>query len=533
MAPKTLMISDAAYVAEFIRQAELTGLMRQRLVIPPDYMGLLMRNGEVIDAFKGANFSLGGFFSRVAKFFGSESQFGVLLADLKPFRMQLGFTALTRDKVEAAGVATLELQVDPDRCANVLGMMQVRQPLTKASVLERLRPHLVERVFAAVSARVDAAELRGNVGLQDLLQGEAMAEIERVAGSLGIVLRSATIEWATTAAERDEMKRAEIERQQAAMDFALETAKREMERAAETTTVRLKTEADLARLQAASEDELARMALDNELAFIDARETGQRAAEMKALAHEVELMRSERVAKFEEELAGAGHAVDVAAKRNELKRLELEIQALERRQQVELRRLEQMTDLDVAERGHEIGARNVERLQDVELKAERARVDNRVFEGDAEARRELEKLRLQAEERQAMMQAGQQMTPEQILAVNAGLSPEVANVLVEQAHAKAREAEGASSMALMREMVQQATEARISSDAQARHFFGQAIEGAVGAAQAGAGAGRSTGAPSAASGETAEPETIECPKCGRVQSAKARFCMGCGYQLQT
>ena len=69
-------------------------------------------------------------------------------------------------------------------------------------------------------------------------------------------------------------------------------------------------------------------------------------------------------------------------------------------------------------------------------------------------------------------------TPEQILAINAGFSPAVANVMIEQARSKATGA--AEQMALMREMIQQANDARVASEAQARHMFDSGMQGTVG-----------------------------------------------------
>ena len=118
-------------------------------------------------------------------------------------------------------------------------------------------------------------------------------------------------------------------------------------------------------------------------------------------------------------------------------------------------------------------------------------------------------------------------TPEQILAINAGFSPAVANVLVEQAKAKA--AEGTDRLALMREMIQQAQEGRVASEAQARHMFDSGMQGATGVAQ-GVGAAVS-GMAAPAMGEM-NATTAECPGCHRTIPITDRHCRYCGRQMR-
>jgi hypothetical protein len=121
------------------------------------------------------------------------------------------------------------------------------------------------------------------------------------------------------------------------------------------------------------------------------------------------------------------------------------------------------------------------------------------------------------------------MTPEQIMAINAGLSSDVANVLAERARADS--SGNQETMAIMREMVKAATDAQVRSEDQARAMFSMGMDGAVGVAR---GAGGGSGAPSDSNTPSSmNSGTVECPKCGREISAKARFCVGCGEALRT
>ena len=119
------------------------------------------------------------------------------------------------------------------------------------------------------------------------------------------------------------------------------------------------------------------------------------------------------------------------------------------------------------------------------------------------------------------------MTPEQILAVNAGLSPDVAAILAEQARGKSSANEDV--MAAMRQMVEAATSAQVRSEEQARSMFEMGMQGAVGVAQ-GAGGGTANAAPSPTS--SVGTAVIKCPKCSTENLATTNFCKNCGHKLR-
>jgi hypothetical protein len=163
-------------------------------------------------------------------------------------------------------------------------------------------------------------------------------------------------------------------------------------------------------------------------------------------------------------------------------------------------------------------------LQGLEMDIERDRLDRRIKEADKAHERDMDQRKLEAQREADRLVLGAKMTPEQILAVNAGLSPAVAKVLEEQA--KAQGVDKAAQMDLMRQMVEQANRQAVRSEEQARAMFQAGMNGAVGVA---AGAG---GKGNPVLGILAGDETVECPKCTRVNPAKAKFCVGCGEQLR-
>ncbi len=539
MAIKTLSLSSPALLAEYVHQSDLTGFFEQRLVAPPDHVAILVRNGELVDAYKGANFSIGGLFAGLRSKLTGSMHVRVLLADLKPFSLQSAFRAITKDKVEVAGVVTFELQLDPEKPLNIMGLVSPIGQLTREEILERFRPHLSDRVFEAVIGRVKAEELRGNTGLQDKLQGDVMREIERVAGDLGLIVRSVSVEWALSDAERDALKAAELDRQEEMLDGDLDRLRRRLERAAEATTVEVRTNVDLSKLKLESDDEVARLALTKEIEFIDTREAAQRRQELEALEHEIETLTKERLGRFENEQAEAGQRIDLARYGRALARVELEIDGMKQAHLAEMAKLgafteseieerRRMLELDISERASRQSRAHIEELARIEREGERHSVELEETSKEGDTRREIAKTRAEADSRLAMMKAAAGMTPEQILAINAGFSPAVAEVLAEQARAGASGRE--ETMAVMREMVQQASEARVSSEEQAREMFRMGMDGAARVAHGAGGKGQEPAGISASSAPTAA--TVECPTCGRENSAKAKFCVGCGGRLR-
>ena len=612
MKTEQLIVSDPRLLAEFIAPAEMKTFFEKRFEVPPDHLGMLMRNGQFVQAYRGAHFSVGGLFHQVKGLIGGSTSISLLIADLKTFQSFYQVTARTSDKVDIIGTVVLDLQINPEKPQNILGMMEQRRSLSKDEAAGRLQSHAWERVFEAAVGRVSASEVRGNKGLQDMIQADLMKECERIAGDLGLMVRAASVNWAINEVEKQEAARAAAERETARLEFEFENLKRDLEREHLSTTIRINYKQDLEKLNLNNEDDLKRLVLDNEIEFNDARETGARIAEMKVLQHEINKLKTERLAKFEGELQTATHdGVDLKVIHERKRTLERNTDQLDRSHQLTLRalerdydrethaltrdqrrddrefdregrklqreedrgnRLEDREDLKVQRRedrdyGYEtrekeLNTRVKEReynfdtrkkevdvvdkeeyarmarereadktaldklkgLAGLEAEQERERLTRRIREADAAHDRDMDQRKLEAQREADRMVLGAKMSPEQILAINAGLSPAVAKVLEEQA--KVQAADKTAQMDLMRQMVEQANRQAVRSEEQARAMFGAGMQGAVGVA-AGAG-GKGGGNGNAAPGEA----TVECPKCTRVNPAKAKFCVGCGEQLR-
>ena len=553
MATTNITLSDDHLLAEYVPIDSFKGILEQRLAIGPDMLAMLIKDGQIAEASAGAHFAVGGIWQTIKDAIGGRHALRLLIADLKPFQLTASASALTQDHVQIACEFTIDLQVNPEKAANVLGLMREHTAVTKASVLERLAPHFAERVLNAEVARVTALELRGNVGLQDLVQADVMKETERLAADIGLIARSVTVGWGTNEEEKNEILKRQQDREQQMLDRDFTFLNRQVERETQSTVVRLQADLTLEKTKELTQDELRRLVLANELNFVDARESGIRIQQMKALEHELQLNRTQRLDGLKTELEAAQHAIeltrsggarrdvelDIATReqmhllnvtriRSDIRGVERSIEDADRRQALALGRLEEMQRLEIAAKAHEDQIAAMRGLQNVELDGESIRVDIRIKGDEAEHRRKMDELRQAEEAALARIQALKDATPETILAINAGFSPQVANVLVEQARAKA--ADGAERMALMREMIQQAQEAKVASEAQARHLFDSAMQGNVGVAQ-GVGVAAAGAAPGVVSPDIALGNT-ECPGCHRVIPNSDRHCRYCGRQMR-
>ena len=605
MKTEQLTISDPRLLAEFIAPDAMKSFFEKRFEVPPDHLGLLMRNGQFVQAYKGAHFSVGGMFHQLKGLIGGSTSVSLMIADLKTFQQFYEVTARTQDKVDITGTVVLDLQINPEKAQNILGMMEQRRSLSKADAALRIQSHAWERVFEAAVSRVNANEVRGNKGLQDMMQADLMKECDRIAGDLGLMVRAASVNWAINEVEKQEASRAAAVRETDRLEFDFVTLKRDLEREHLTTVMKIGNKQALDTLELNNEDDLRRLVLSNEIEFSDARETGARIAEMKVLAHEIDMLKAERLAKFQGELQQATHdGVDLTLIHERRRVVERNTEQLDREHALVLRALEREYDresrgldrdenrstarydrdygletrglerteqrgnrlqdqddererrekeLNVAakERDHGFKGRKEEvdvvdkeeyariarqreadkaardklkDLQGLEIDIERDRLDRRIKEADAAHQRDMDQRKLEAQREADRLVLGAKMSPEQILAVNAGLSPAVAKILEEQA--KAQSVDKNAQMELMRQMVEQANRQAVRSEEQARAMFQAGMTGAVGVA-AGAG-GKAAPAGGAAPGEA----TVECPKCTRVNPAKAKFCVGCGEQLR-
>ncbi len=540
MASQPLVLSDPRMVAEFVRQSEFKGITEQRFAVPPDYAALLFVNGELKDTFKGGHFSVGGLMNALKGVIGGSQHVGMLLADLKPFSIEAEFEGVTRDHVETAGKLTIEMQVDPDHPSNILGMMHGvtrgnsddlgpgRKALSRLDIYNRIAEHMLVRVFQETLSKVDAADLRGNAGVQDKVQADMMTEVERIFGNLGLLVNAVSVNFAKNEVEREAMRRAKEDREEEAADFELARLKRQVERNDDAYEFQLKSDVDKAKLQSAAEDELERLALDSQVGLIDARNEHERRQSIEALGHEIKMLRSERVARFENEIAEADQIENLTRKMKKRRELELEIDEIEAKHTNAMKKAGAFTQADIDAHLQRQQHEHLKRMQELDHQNREFDVKLRIMEAKAQSDIVNAGKKTDADGKIDQIKALRGLSAAEIKAITAGLSPDVAKVLVEEARAQADGQSNAKVMEVMQQMVDAATASQIRSEQQARDMFSMGMAGAANVAQ-GTGHKAQPGAAPSADAGTAE---IECPKCGRKSPATSRFCMGCGNQLR-
>lgn len=583
--PTVVTLSDDSILAEYVNLEDFKGILEQRVAVGPDLLACLIRDGQIAEASAGGHFAIGGVWRTLKDAVAGQHAIRLLLADLKPFQLTTAASSLSRDNVPIVCEFVIELQVNPERPANILGMTPSHGILTKSSVLERLAPHLGERVLNAAVRQVDALDMRGNNGLQDKVQADAMREVERIAGDIGLMARVVSVNWGFNEEEKAQIEKRQHEREQEAIERDYQILNRSIQREAESTILKLTTDKDIEAAKVSTEDDLRRMILSNELNFVDARETGLRIQQLKQLEHELQLNRTQRLdglkAQLETEdhridmarsaaqrrgveldqvITERRHDVDVARVTTERRAVEMELDTQERqhsltaqkiqadirevqraieeadaRQRLNLQKLEEIQKLDIAARAHEDQIKTLRDVQQVDLEAEEARLGFEIKASDAKHRRTIEASKLESDSQIEKIKALRDASPEQIMAIQAGFSPQVADVMIQQARAQATDSQ--AQMALMREMIQQAQAAKVASEEQARHLFDSGMQGTVGVAQ---GVGLGVGAGAAGGGGRMHQQpglevmdgNTECPNCHRVIPTNERFCRYCGRQMR-
>lgn len=551
MESQPLVLTDPNMLAEFVRQNELKAFFEKRFAAPADLGAILFRDGAVIDGFKGTQFSVGGFWENVKGLIGGSHHYEILLVDLKPFQAVIPVRALSKDNVEIVGEATFELQINPDKPTNALGLMRGvsrnekdsddsksrassgRKALTVPDVIARLEPQFRERIFGAVIGRHNAEEIRGNRGLQDQIQADMMQEAERILGDLGVMVRNATTNWAANEVERLEFERARIARAEEMKDYQLELLKRQVSREADSTAFMLNTTRDQTMLQQANADELRHMVLNSEVAFIDARESHARRQEFEALQHEARIVIAENEAKQQIALGEIEDATAKTQATKSLREAEFDLKKFEtafRRQEMKLdadfRRDEALEEAksgaDVADVNRRRRADDFDQEMSEAEAAQKLALDGKARKNKIETDRmsdeadiDIRRQKADTESEVDKVLAYQGMTPEQLQAYLPSISRDAAEVAIAQAQAEGMSKE--EMLAFVRETTREGREHE-------HRMFETGMQGGAGMAAGLGGKGSGSGGGSA--------QTVECPDCKTVNSAKSKFCKTCSAQLR-
>ena len=78
MKTEQLVVSDPRLLAEFVAPGELKTFFEKRFEVPPDHIGLLMRNGQFVQSYKGAHFSVGGIVHQMKGLIGGSTSISLM-----------------------------------------------------------------------------------------------------------------------------------------------------------------------------------------------------------------------------------------------------------------------------------------------------------------------------------------------------------------------------------------------------------------------------------------------------------------------
>ena len=162
MAHPEWKIHGGETLAAYLPETELRGILEKRIAVPPDHAALLIRDGALVDALIGAQFSVGGLWQSLKGLIGGPHALRLLVADLKPFPVLVPLEGFTMDHVEIEAELAFELQLNPEKPTDIMGLVRDGRSVTRTDVFERVRPHLQERVLFHELVQHDAEHLRAN-----------------------------------------------------------------------------------------------------------------------------------------------------------------------------------------------------------------------------------------------------------------------------------------------------------------------------------------------------------------------------------
>jgi hypothetical protein len=237
----------------------------------------------------------------------------------------------------------------------------------------------------------------------------------------------------------------------------------------------------------------------------------------------LEVLNKQRLASYKKSLEDAQNDTERVAIRMQLTKIELEIDQMKEEQKLRLERLREEQAQDLADKIRKRQLEDMRALGVIDAEADervkKSARDDRML--DHEMALKAKELERQAEIDRLTLQS--KMTPDQILAISAGLSPDVARIFSERAKGEGVDFEKRE--ALLREMVQLSKEGRMASEDQARFFFDKAMQGVPGVA-----AGRN---PRQDEQPPDANDTVECSNCHKRTPVRDRFCRFCGNQMRS
>ena len=101
-----------------------SGFFKEMVIGPGEY-AVVIKNGRIVDVVtqKKLEGLSGGFLQILKNWLGGGEDLQVLIVDVRPKRVEVGFQGYTKDRVEVAGKANLLLRISPKDAVNVIKLM--------------------------------------------------------------------------------------------------------------------------------------------------------------------------------------------------------------------------------------------------------------------------------------------------------------------------------------------------------------------------------------------------------------------------
>ena len=369
----------------------------------PKRAALVIRDGKSLGVYNQARLRTGGtFFTWLKERAGEQPNYRMLLADGSPFTVELPFadgvrSVLTKDDQLLEGKVRVRLKVDVENLENLLGLMR-GQALLHVGDFERL---IADQVFTRVmvpQVKTHTAEqVRGNQGFQDKLRAESIREIEAAYGDVGVLVEDFAVDW-----ELSEEEKSRIESRLAgiAEDREIEAHERAL-RSTERQT----------ELESAKE-ELERNA--------------QHQSELKSIIQQKEAA-----------LANAASEIEQQKAQLDLRKVQIEMEAFE----AEHRRLQARLD-----REQQIALEEQDTLSALELKRKKREIEREDdhLRAQADHNRKMQTDEAERRHETDLVDRYRDLTPDQLLAIQAEKSPELARAMAEKFRAEAAQAADAA-----------------------------------------------------------------------------------------
>jgi hypothetical protein len=549
--------------ARRIEAADLRGLLRRRLVVEPGTQALVFQRGELAAVVSAGIYDLARLPARLNLAWPASA----VVVDAGDTSLGLEYRDLrTREEVVADLTAEVVVRV-ADPLSFFTNLVHGRESLPKAAVADLVRSACADTVRARVQ-EASLADLDAGPPWKAALENELRQQIEPALRRNGlelVAIRSLHVACRSYEALRD--RRGETYLAEAGADDAERRAALNRRMRETLTADRMnqfasekefedfvrQTEHELGLKDLVRTDEMEELRRTFTQKREDADVARRHTLEKLELEHDLAVFRQRHAlsdAEFEHRVRQEREELRTRQE-NDWEKVQHERRVAEGRREERIAEAE--TDVRIAERKAELGMRLREKKVALDHEEESQRIAREQEAKDREAKRELERIRALSDVEQARLAADlkktetmKDLTPDQILALVAKDSPQVAAAIAERAKAQAQAGASAEVRALYERILagKESEADRLERVMEKAMGSMERVAGAAAAkerehardvqAMAGQSMDRLADVAAAKAGAPSfgqQGPQVVCPTCHRQVLAGSKFCDNCGHQF--